>query len=236
MLRFNPLKFLSKWSIPPSRIITRRFQLKQQFFKRFQSIKTNGAQTTPPPTGSNKKPTGLKALMKEYGYSAFGVYMALSAIDLPLCYILVHSMGQDEIEYYENKVKQQFGYGMTEEELKKKQEIKRIEAQVEEENSPTPSSKSQGGFVQTVLSQFSWTEFAIAYGIHKSLIFIRVPICAAITPGVVKLLRRWGFKIGTDKLSTSATLAKDTLKDLTASSTKFGTKPNAKKKWFSWFF
>ncbi|KAL8871922.1 MAG: hypothetical protein Q9174_002356, partial [Haloplaca sp. 1 TL-2023] len=41
-----------------------------------------------------------------------------------------------------------------------------------------------------------WTELALAYAIHKSFIFIRVPITAAITPKVVKVLRGWGWDIG----------------------------------------
>lgn len=51
----------------------------------------------------------LKALMKEYGFSALGIYLGLSAIDLPIFYLLVHSMGKNEIEYYENKAKQFLG-------------------------------------------------------------------------------------------------------------------------------
>ena len=41
-----------------------------------------------------------------------------------------------------------------------------------------------------------WTELALAYAIHKSLIFIRVPLTAAVTPKVVKVLRGWGWDIG----------------------------------------
>jgi hypothetical protein len=41
-----------------------------------------------------------------------------------------------------------------------------------------------------------WTELALAYAVHKSLIFIRVPITAAVTPRVVKTLRGWGWDIG----------------------------------------
>lgn len=37
---------------------------------------------------------------------------------------------------------------------------------------------------------------ALAYAIHKSFIFIRVPITVAITPKVVKVLRGWGWDIG----------------------------------------
>jgi hypothetical protein len=39
-------------------------------------------------------------------------------------------------------------------------------------------------------------QLALAYAIHKSFMFIRVPITAAITPKVVKVLRSWGWNIG----------------------------------------
>ncbi|KAJ5397371.1 hypothetical protein N7509_005484 [Penicillium cosmopolitanum] len=42
-----------------------------------------------------------------------------------------------------------------------------------------------------------WTQLVFAYAIHKSLlIFVRVPLTAAVTPKVVKVLRRWGWDIG----------------------------------------
>jgi hypothetical protein len=36
----------------------------------------------------------------------------------------------------------------------------------------------------------------LAYAIHKSFIFLRVPLTAAVTPKVVKTLRSWGWSIG----------------------------------------
>ena len=41
-----------------------------------------------------------------------------------------------------------------------------------------------------------WTQLALAYAIHKSFIFVRIPLTAAITPKVVKTLRGWGWNIG----------------------------------------
>lgn len=41
-----------------------------------------------------------------------------------------------------------------------------------------------------------WTQLALAYAIHKSFIFLRVPLTAAVTPKVVKTLRGWGWNIG----------------------------------------
>lgn len=174
-------------------------------------------------TSTKETPKGLKALMKEYGYSALGVYLVMSALDMPLCYAVVHTAGRENIEYYENKVKQYFGYGKSDEELKRIQEINRLE------EAEHPEDKLTGLF-----SWFSWTEFAIAYGIHKSVfIFVRVPLTAALTPSIVKTLRSWGFKIGSDKLATTAAIAKGNI--ASASSAKFGTRPSRKSKWF-WFF
>lgn len=41
-----------------------------------------------------------------------------------------------------------------------------------------------------------WTQLALAYAVHKSFIFIRIPLTAAVTPKVVKVLRGWGWDIG----------------------------------------
>lgn len=190
---------------------------------RFQS-------TTPPkpikptnPTNSTKapsKPTGIKALVKEYGYSALGVYLFLSMLDLPVCYLVVHSLGKEQIEVYENQVKQYFGYGKSDAELEHEQAEDRVSS---------PEEEKKGMF-----SWFSWTEFALAYGIHKSVfIFVRVPLTAALTPLIVKLLRSWGFKIGSDRLATTAAIAKDLIKSAAATSAQFGTRATKGKRW--WF-
>lgn len=59
------------------------------------------------------EPTGLMGRMKklgrEYGWSAMGVYFALSAIDLPLCYLLVGWLGTDRIGEWEFLLQQLFG-------------------------------------------------------------------------------------------------------------------------------
>lgn len=178
---------------------------------------------------TSSQPKGIKALVKEYGYSALGVYLFLSALDLPLCYALVHLSGKEKIEYYENKAKQAFGYGVSDAELERRQEIDRIrdataEADADATNKPLASA----------MLWFSWTELAIAYGIHKSVfIFVRVPLTAALTPSIVKTLRGWGFKIGSDRLAASAAVAKNNI--AAAKDARFGTRPTRKNKWF-WFF
>ena len=41
-----------------------------------------------------------------------------------------------------------------------------------------------------------WTQLALAYAIHKSLVVFRVPLTAAVLPKVVKTMRKWGWNIG----------------------------------------
>lgn len=178
----------------------------------------------------------MKDLVKEYGYSALGIYLGLSMIDLPLLYLAVHSMGKEKIETYENTLKNTFGYGVTPEELEAKQAERRAKEKLESEsNTASESASSESSSIwKTIYDQFSLSEFIIAYGIHKSLIFIRLPVTAAITPGIVKVLRGWGFKIGSQSVTQTAQVAKDTIKDFTASNPKFGTRPGKRKWW--WFF
>jgi hypothetical protein len=40
------------------------------------------------------------------------------------------------------------------------------------------------------------TQLALAYAIHKSFIFVRIPLTVAVTPRIVKQLRAWGWNIG----------------------------------------
>lgn len=60
------------------------------------------------------------------------------------------------------------------------------------------------GFLNMPLSGDSlllaiWTQLGLAYLVHKSLIFFRVPLTAAVLPKVVKTLRKWGYNIGKKK-------------------------------------
>ena len=60
-----------------------------------------------------------------------------------------------------------------------------------------------------------WTQLALAYAVHKSFIFIRVPLTAAVTPKVVRVLRGWGWDIGKrkGKSITSGAVSKTAGKD-----------------------
>jgi hypothetical protein len=53
------------------------------------------------PAAAEAEPTTLsgrmKKLSREYGWSALGVYLGLTALDFPFCYLLVRYLGTDKI-------------------------------------------------------------------------------------------------------------------------------------------
>ena len=50
----------------------------------------------------------LKQLSREYGWTAVGVYFALSLVDFPLCFVAVRLLGTDRIGHYEEVIKAAF--------------------------------------------------------------------------------------------------------------------------------
>ena len=56
------------------------------------------------PTPSLSLSQRLRKLSREYGWSGFGVYLALSALDFPFCFAAVRYLGTDRIGHYEHVV------------------------------------------------------------------------------------------------------------------------------------
>ncbi|KAK8131479.1 peptide alpha-N-acetyltransferase [Apiospora sp. TS-2023a] len=167
------------------------------------------------PKGSNGKnakveePQGLSARLKklsrEYGWSAVGVYLAMSILDFPFCFLLVRIVGTDRIgaleHYVVSNAKKVIPENVKTWWHEYRQSMKSAEKEhfgndeisehvematwgVEEADARNKAEASLG------------TQLALAYAIHKSFIFIRVPLTAAVTPKVVKVLRSWGWNIG----------------------------------------
>lgn len=121
--------------------------------------------------GPKKEKIGMKQLIRDYGWTATGVYLLLSALDLPITFAAVHSVGQERLEDWELVIREKLG--------------------LKHEREATLIHKAASGGKSLV-----WTELGIAYIIHKSLlVFLRVPITVAITPKVATKLGQWGFKV-----------------------------------------
>ncbi|KAJ5281367.1 hypothetical protein N7478_006739 [Penicillium angulare] len=154
--------------------------------RRFNSTKNNGSSNSNKTGGNAEKEDGsisqrLRKLSREYGWAALGVYLVLSAADFPICFAAVRLLGPERIGHYEHVVVQYM-----KETFKSVWPVKVNEDGEVEESLPRNLEEAS-----------IWTQLALAYAIHKSVfIFVRVPLTAAVTPKVVKVLRGWGWNIG----------------------------------------
>lgn len=160
----------------------------------------------------------MKKLSREYGWSALGVYLALSALDFPFCFLAVRLLGTDRIGHWEHVIVSYVKglalwpvQGNTEEHVegtahdaeatikRPLEEVREGQQRILEEDDTyvvtdhgyKEAEKANRGSNASIA-----TQLALAYAIHKSFIFLRVPLTAAVTPKVVKTLRGWGWNIG----------------------------------------
>ncbi|XHG00505.1 hypothetical protein AWENTII_003951 [Aspergillus wentii] len=157
-------------------------------YRPFRRFATSSKPDGPEPSSLSQR---LKKLSREYGWSALGVYLLLSALDFPFCFAAVRLLGVERIGHYEH---------MLVESAKEAVEAVWSRKQDEQSESQNTDVKDRDVTAQENKKANSeeaslWTQVVLAYAIHKSLIFIRVPITAAITPKVVKILRQWGWDL-----------------------------------------
>jgi hypothetical protein len=112
--------------------------------------------------------------------------------DLPFCYLAVKWLGAERIQHWEDVV-----VGGAKEIIsipfpnlfENKKNDGGPSAVVEEMNEVDKEAESKGGVTL-------WTMLGLVFLVHKSFIFVRVPLTAALTPKVVKILRARGWDIG----------------------------------------
>ncbi|KAH0844542.1 hypothetical protein AYO21_08568 [Fonsecaea monophora] len=177
--------------------------------RRYNSSTTSSATSAKPSIKER-----LKTMSREYGWTAVGVYLALSALDFPFCFLAVRMMGTETIGHYEHVVVETFKsivkwpiQGSAKAEMAADGAIDGVSGEagvsqveqaggrvLEEETNDhgyKAAEKANRGDNASI-----WTQLALAYAVHKSFIFIRVPLTAAVLPKVVKTLRSWGYNIG----------------------------------------
>ncbi|KAF3159899.1 hypothetical protein TWF225_011204 [Orbilia oligospora] len=150
----------------------------------------------------------MRALFKEYGMSAVGVYFLLSVLDFPFCFLFVKMVGTEKIAHYEHIIIDGF-WNVMPETIRQFRPAAIKEAKVEADRVAVgiggdidalahgEGVMGQGAVKNSNGGEASiWTVLILAYAVHKSLIFFRVPLAAAVTPKIVQKLRGWGFNIG----------------------------------------
>lgn len=150
----------------------------------------------------------LKRLSREYGWSALGVYLLLSALDFPFCFFAVRMLGTERIGRWEHVVIENFwkvvqipfpslGKQRQMEEAVQATEPDGFDVATAREGTLGWAGEVDAADERNKAADASlWTQLVLAYAIHKSFIFVRVPLTAAVTPKVVKKLRSWGWDIG----------------------------------------
>lgn len=172
----------------------------------------NASPKTPKKPAGHQEPLSLSARMKklsrEYGWAAFGVYMGLSAIDFPFCYLLVRVVGPEKIGEFEHwivsNVQKAIPQSIQDRWHEYRKALKEAEKENTGDNEISEHVERVGWGVEEAEAAHQaeaslGTQLALAYAIHKSFIFVRVPLTVAITPKVVKVLRSLGWNIGKRK-------------------------------------
>ncbi|KAI0012552.1 hypothetical protein F4779DRAFT_633351 [Xylariaceae sp. FL0662B] len=190
--------FVARSGKSPLRTVRRPFHKTS----RLRNAKPSQDATAEEPQGISAR---LKKLTREYGWAALGVYLGLSVLDFPFCFLLVRVVGTERIGELEHfivsNVKKLIPQSVRDRWHEYRKALKGAEREQlgNEEISEHVEMASWG--VEEAEARHKaeasiGTQLALAYAIHKSFIFIRVPLTAAITPKVVKVLRSWGWKIG----------------------------------------
>lgn len=136
---------------------------------------------------------------RQYGWLALGVYAFLTVLDFPFCFMTVRLLGPERIGHYEH---------VAIEGIKKILRVpfpnlfKGSDSGAQEEilEATAREGSAEASATATTRGEASlWTQLVLAYAVHKSLIFIRIPLTAALLPKVAKTLRGWGYKVGRAK-------------------------------------
>lgn len=87
--------------------------------------------STPPPDAPLSLSQRLKQMSKQYGYTAVGVYLALSALDFPFCFLAVRLLGTERVGHYE-EVAVRWVKGLVGKEISQAEEEERREREKKE--------------------------------------------------------------------------------------------------------
>lgn len=179
-------------------------ELRARIGRRWKSSEADAAIETKPDSKLSLSQR-LKKMSREYGWAAIYVYLGLSALDFPFCFLAVKWLGTETIGHWEHvivsNVKSFLPWfssdppqGASTDAVNQQAHQRILEegqTYTVEDHGYKEALRANTGSDASI-----WTQLALAYAIHKSFIFIRIPLTAAVLPKVVKTLRGWGYNIG----------------------------------------
>ncbi|KAI1177625.1 hypothetical protein F4777DRAFT_540738 [Nemania sp. FL0916] len=197
------LNYKPKISSPINRLYQSRLRTNaRSFHKTSRSRNTKPEQPKSTTPESQSLSARLKKLSREYGWAAVGVYLGLSVLDFPFCFLLVRVVGTERIGELEHWLVSHITHLIPDSIRIRWNEYRAALKQARQEQYGNEEEVEVAGWGVEAAEQRNnseaslGTQLALAYAIHKSFIFIRVPLTAAVTPKVVKVLRSWGWNIG----------------------------------------
>lgn len=131
----------------------------------------------------------FKKIIKQHKIIAVGLLTTISILDYVGCYLFVRKVGREKIEEYIDKIKTSIGFNITE----NLETCDKIEPKIESEKSVITMTSYYKKLMEKM--NFSWPELVIAYGIHKSLIFLRLTLTIILTPRVARLVKKLKFNL-----------------------------------------
>ncbi|GAP84498.1 putative peptide alpha-N-acetyltransferase Nat2 [Rosellinia necatrix] len=197
------INYRSRSSNPINKLYQSPLRTNKRSFHRSPRLRDSKPNSSKPNT---EEPQGLSARLKklsrEYGWAAVGVYLGLSVLDFPFCFLLVRVVGTDRIGELEHWLVSH-ATRVIPESVRNRWTEYREAYKAAKQGQPGDAEEAEvAGWGVEEAEQRNKTEaslgtqLALAYAIHKSFIFLRVPLTAAVTPKVVKVLRSWGWNIG----------------------------------------
>lgn len=148
----------------------------------------------------------LRKLSREYGRAAIVVYFLLSVLDYPFFFMLVKAVGTERIGKVEHLIVSTVASVVPESiRLRARglwESLKEKYTEFTGDGKTTDKIEAVGRWgVEEAQERHDEeaslaTQLALAYAIHKTFIFVRVPLTIAVTPRIVKQLRAWGWNIG----------------------------------------
>ncbi|OAV88960.1 hypothetical protein PTTG_12210 [Puccinia triticina 1-1 BBBD Race 1] len=119
----------------------------------------------------------LRQLTKLYGSAALVVYGVLGGVDFGLSFVTIYLVGAEHVRKAEDWLLEQLNW-------------KRAHSTPLPSTTPVP----QGAETE---NNMLWTTAVVAYTIHKTILLpFRIGLTAWMTPPIVRLLRKRGWKVG----------------------------------------
>ncbi|KAH8923660.1 hypothetical protein BT69DRAFT_1207307, partial [Atractiella rhizophila] len=141
-------------------------------------------------------------LLRRHGATAVVIYTLLSGLDLGITWATIYAAGADRVKEFEDFILHHLNWKRVAPTLPKDAQGRTVSEQMHDEiqvakDALAPKTEEEKAEGERKPQSIFWTTFALAYAIHKTVLFpFRLGVTAAVTPKVVRALRARGWNVG----------------------------------------